>query len=422
MKDSKIIWIYADWMEIEHPMLMGQLRVERGRDEVFSFTYDPEWLASRWSEQLDPDLLLFDGPQYPREPKPNFGLFSDSAPDRWGRMLMQRKENYQAALESRTQRKLRESDFLLGVADLTRMGALRFKLAPDGPFLDDNSDMAAPPIAELRALEAASLHLEEQDAESKGDYANWMKLILAPGSSLGGARPKASVIDAGRQLWIAKFPSKADPNDTGAWEAVVNQLAKEAGIIVAEGRAMRLTVKQHTYLTKRFDRTPAGGRIHFASAMTLLGLTDGQDGSTGVSYLHLAEFIQRHGARPNSDMEELWKRIVLNICVSNSDDHLRNHGFLLIPSGWVLSPAYDINPIPGAEYLKLNITTEDGRMSLELALSVASQFRVGLSDAKKIMGTIQNSVTNWRKYGEKFGISRGSISQMAQAFSLEGKQ
>ena len=344
MRLSKTILIYADWVEIGKPTLMGKLRVDLGREEVFSFTYDSAWLASAWSRQLDPDLRLFDGPQYPREGKPNFGIFSDSAPDRWGRMLMQRKESYQAELEDRPVRKFRDSDFLLGVSDLTRMGALRFKETLDGPFLDDNT-LATPPIAQLRELEAASLHLEEQDAESKKNYANWLKLLFAPGSSLGGARPKASVIDPGHNLWIAKFPSKEDVNDTGAWEAVVNQLAKDAGLNAAEGKAVQLKATHHTYLTRRFDRDATGGRVHFASAMTLLGRTDGQDGSTGVSYLDLAEFIQRVGARPNEDMAELWRRIVLNICVSNSDDHLRNHGFLLTPSGWVLSPAYDIKRV-----------------------------------------------------------------------------
>jgi len=421
MRLSKTILVYADWVEIGKPTLMGKLRVEPGREEVFSFTYDTAWLASAWSRQLDPDLQLFDGPQYPREGKPNFGIFSDSAPDRWGRMLMQRKESYEAELEGRPVRKFRESDFLLGVPDLTRMGALRFKGTPTGPFLDDNTSMAAPPIAQLRKLEAASLHLEEQGAESKSNYANWIKLLLAPGSSLGGARPKASVIDQDHNLWIAKFPSKEDAGDTGAWEAVVNQLAKAAGLNVADGEAVQLTAKHHTYLTRRFDRDATGGRIHFASAMTLLGLTDGQDGSTGISYLHLAEFIQRAGARPNEDMTELWRRIVFNICVSNSDDHLRNHGFLLTPSGWVLSPAYDINPVPEAEYLKLNISEDDGRMSFALALSVAEQFRVNQKDAKTMLAKTQSSVANWRKYAEKFGIIRAGISQMEPAFSLAGK-
>jgi len=421
MRLSKTILIYADWVEIGKPTLMGKLRVDPGREEVFSFTYDSAWLASAWSRQLDPDLQLFHGPQYPREGKANFGIFSDSAPDRWGRMLMQRKESYEAELEGRSVRKFRESDFLLGVPDLTRMGALRFKGTPAGPFLDDNTGLAAPPIAQLRELEAASLHLEEKDAESKKNYADWIKLLFAPGSSLGGARPKASVIDPSHNLWIAKFPSKEDANDTGAWEAVVNQLAKAAGLNVADGEAVRLTARHHTYLTRRFDRDATGGRVHFASAMTLLGRTDGQDGSTGVSYLHLAEFIQRGGARPNEDMAELWRRIVFSICISNSDDHLRNHGFLLTPSGWVLSPAYDINPVPEAEYLKLNISEDDGRMSFALALSVAEQFRVNQKDAKVMLAKIQSSVANWKKYAEKFGITRAGISQMAPAFSLDGK-
>ena len=335
---------------------------------------------------------------------------------------MQRKESYQAQQEDRAVRKFRESDFWLGVPDLTRMGALRFKRSAEGPFLDDTTDhLPAPPIAQLRELEAASLHLEEQDAPSSSDYAHWINLLFAPGSSLGGARPKASVIDPTGTLWIAKFPSKDDKNDTGAWEAVVNQLAKDAGVNVAEGSAERLTARHHTYLTKRFDRRSLEQRIHFASAMTLLGLTDGEDGSSGVSYLHLAEVIQRYGAQPREDMTELWRRIVLSICVSNSDDHLRNHGFLLTSSGWVLSPAYDINPVPSGEYLKLNISEDDGRMSVDLALSVAEKFRLDQKDAKATLNKVQKSVTNWKKQAEKFGIAQADISQMAPAFSTDGK-
>lgn len=420
MRVSQTIWVYADWAEIGKPILMGKLRIDPGREEVFSFSYDKEWLSSPWSRQLDPDLQLYDGPQYPQG-KPNFGIFSDSAPDRWGRMLMQRKESYQARQQDRPVRTFRESDFLLGVPDLTRMGALRFKRTAGGPFLDDNTEMPAPPIANLRKLEAASLHLEEQDAESSADYASWITLLFAPGSSLGGARPKASVIDPQGDLWIAKFPSKDDTGDTGAWEEVVNKLAKNAGLTVAEGRAERLTAKHHTFLTRRFDRLPEGKRIHFASAMTLLGLTDGRDGSTGISYLHLAEIIQRSGARPSEDMAELWARIVFNICVSNSDDHLRNHGFLLTPDGWVLSPAYDINPLLGAEYLKLNISEEDGCMSFDLALSVAEKFRLNQKEARRVMTRIQDSVANWKLQAVKLGIPKADINRMEPAFSPAGK-
>jgi serine/threonine-protein kinase HipA len=235
------------------------------------------------------------------------------------------------------------------------------------------------------------------------------------------ARPKASVIDPGGDLWIAKFPSKGDTSDTGAWEAVVNQLAIAAGLNVAEGRAERLTARHHTYLTRRFDRLSLKKRIHFASAMTLLGRTNGENGSTGVSYLHLAEFIQRNGANPNADMAELWRRIVFYICVSNSDDHLRNHGFLLSHTGWMLSPAYDINPVPDADYLKLNISEDDGRMSFELALSVAEKFRVSNKDAKQLLVDVQKSVANWKKVAEQLGITRAAVNQMAPAFSPEGK-
>lgn len=306
----KKIWVYADWVKSDDTMLMGILQSEpiRGK-EIFSFSYDKNWLQSGPALILDPDLGLYSGPQYNREDKPNFGLFTDSSPDRWGRVLMERREALIARQEERKPRPLLESDYLLGVFDLHRMGGLRFKLEPEGPFLDADTDMAAPPFTKIRTLEEASLHLEDADNIEDRRFAKWLKLLISPGSSLGGARPKASVADPKGNLWIAKFPSRKDDRDMGGWETVVNDLAIKSGVTVAEGKAQRFTQDYHTFLTKRFDRQGTR-RIHFASAMTLLGQTDGADAATGISYLHLAEFIMRYGAKPGADLEELWRRIV----------------------------------------------------------------------------------------------------------------
>lgn len=332
MNIKKDIRVYAHWQGLLQPSLMGILSISPAKGkESFSFEYVEEWLKSGFSQMLDPDLQLYSGAFYPRDEKPNFGVFLDSSPDRWGRVLMQRREAAIAKQENRAVKKLLESDFLLGVYDGHRMGALRFKSAEEDPFLNNNKGMATPPWSSLRELEHASLKFEE-DSTDDPEYLKWLNLLIAPGSSLGGARPKASVLDASNNLWMAKFSSKNDDKYVAAWEMVANQLAINAGIHIAEGKLQKFNNKYHTYLTRRFDRTETGERIHFASAMTLLGYMDGED-AANASYLDLVEFISRHGGSVERDLEELWRRIVFSICIKNTDDHLRNHGFILTDKG-----------------------------------------------------------------------------------------
>ncbi|MEN9548997.1 MAG: hypothetical protein RIR12_1588 [Bacteroidota bacterium] len=412
---KKEIQVYADWQGLQKPSLMGVLSVSPAKGkESFSFEYADAWLKSGFSQMIDPDLQLYSGAYYPRDDKPNFGVFLDSCPDRWGRVLMQRREAVIAKQEDRAAKKLLESDFLLGVYDGHRMGALRFKLDTDGPFLNDNKAMAAPPFTSLRELEHASLKFEEDNTDDP-EYLKWLSMLIAPGSSLGGARPKASVMDAHNNLWIAKFPSRNDDKDIAAWEMVTNQLAITAGLNVAEGKLLQFNNKYHTYLTKRFDRTAAGERIHFASAMTLLGHTDGVDAS-GASYLELMEFISRHGAAVEKDLEELWRRIVFSICVKNTDDHLRNHGFLLTEKGWRLSPAYDINPNEYGKGLSLNITDVDNSVDLELAMEVAGYFRLSNAKASQIIVEVTAVIKGWKKIAERYEISRAEQNRMENAF------
>jgi serine/threonine-protein kinase HipA len=412
----KRIFIYADWFELGEPHKVGILRAEQLRGkEVFSFSYYKEWLESGLAILLDPDLNLFTGPQYIKDDKPNFGLFMDSSPDRWGRVLMQRREALTARNEGRKPLPLQESDFLLGVYDLYRMGGLRFRLTEDGPFLHSDAGMIVPPFTSLRTLEEASLRLEEHDSLDDPAFAHWLNLLISPGSSLGGARPKASVMDPHNNLWIAKFPSRKDDRDMGAWEAVINELGVKAGLQIAEGKAKRFSQDHHTFLTRRFDRV-GDQRIHFASAMTLLGYPDGADSTAGVSYLHLAEFIMRHGAAPDEDMEELWRRIVFNILVSNSDDHLRNHGFLLTQKGWRLSPAFDINPIPQSTGLTLNISEHSNALEIDLAREVAEQFRVSARKREEIIVHVSSAVNQWRHVAGRFGISRNEMENMNGVF------
>ncbi|MCA6365293.1 MAG: HipA domain-containing protein [Bacteroidetes bacterium] len=382
--------------------------------EVFSFEYEKAWLQSGAYVMLDPDLNLYSGRYFPSGSKTNFGIFLDSCPDRWGRVLMDRRENMRAKTEGRTARRLTESDYLLGVFDAYRVGGIRFKEDVDGEFVNNDKDFTTPPWTALRELQAASKYIEEND---EADYHGEMLLnmLMNPGSSLGGARPKASVIDPQKHLWIAKFPSSGDYMNVGGWECVVNQLAQKAGIRVAEGVALKLNNRHHTYVSKRFDREN-GRRRHFASALTMLGYQDGAGHESGVSYLEIAEFLMRYGAQTNADLEELWRRILFSVCVKNTDDHLRNHGFLLQPDGWRLSPAYDMNPNPWGEGLSLNISEQDNSLSTDLVMSVAEYFRVKSARAHKIAGEVKKAVAGWRKEAKALNILAAEQEKISVAF------
>ncbi|MBS1592889.1 MAG: HipA domain-containing protein [Bacteroidetes bacterium] len=417
-QSERQVWVYADWQGLGGPQLMGVLAAMRsaGQGEVFSFEYDRAWLGQQQALYLDPHLNMYTGRQYLPDGKTNFGIFMDSSPDRWGRVLMRRREALLARMAGRDARPLTEIDFLLGVYDVHRMGAIRFKSAVDGGYQNDDAQYTTPPMTSLRALEHASLQLE-QDGEDTEEELRWINMLIAPGSSLGGARPKASVTDPAGQLWIAKFPSMYDTRDTGAWEMVAHELAIRAGITVPESRVQVFSGRHHTFLTRRFDRTEQGERIHFASAMTLLGYSDGADHTTGASYLELAEIIIRYGAAPDRDLRELWRRIVFSICISNSDDHLRNHGFLLTPAGWHLSPAYDLNPIDTAHGLTLNISEDDNALDLGLARSVAPLFRLDEREAEEIIAQVTAAAREWQSIARQYGINTNEMKQMERAFS-----
>ena len=414
MVENRTIYVYAGWHGLENRRI-GILSASyvRGK-EIFSFEYDEEWLQSGASFNLDPNLQLYRGPQYNNDEQPNFGMFLDSSPDRWGRVLMKRREAIIARKEKRKPVNLFESDFLLGVYDPLRMGGLRFKTDEDGAFESTDHRLATPPWASLRELEHASLQLEkEADTEAA---LKWINLLIAPGSSLGGARPKAGVIDQNGHLWIAKFPSGSDERDVGAWEMVAFKIAAAAGVKVHHAMAKRFSGKHHSFLNRRFDRNEKGERIHFASAMTLLGYNDGADFHAGVSYLELSEFIMRHGTFANEDLKELWRRIVFNICIRNTDDHLRNHGFLLTDTGWTLSPVYDVNPFPQGTGLTLNISENDNSLDLDLALSVIQYFRLKPKEAKQILLEVGSAVSKWRIFAKQLAIPKHEQEMMEEAF------
>jgi serine/threonine-protein kinase HipA len=419
-KNETTIWVYADWESTGDAQHMGILTAQRVRGkEIFSFEYNEAWMnANHEVLFLDPNLGFYKGKQFLPEEKSNFGLFLDSAPDRWGRLLMRRREAWQAKQDEREERTLFESDYLLGVFDGHRLGALRFKLNPDDEFMNYQWKMATPPWTSLRELENASLQLEGDDAMNDPEYAKWLSILIDPGSSLGGARPKASVIDEKGHLWIAKFPSSMDEKNAGAWEMVLHHLANACGITVSEARLNKFSDKHHTFLSKRFDRTDNNQRLHFASAMTLLGHQDGADYLDGVGYLDIAGFIIQYSPAAKEDLEQLWRRMVFNILVSNTDDHLRNHGFMLTPQGWRLSPAYDMNPNEMGNGLTLNISESSNEQDISLALETASLYQLKKDKAEGILSQLQKIISNWRAVAKKYRISNSEIERTKRAFRL----
>jgi len=411
---STQVLVFADWEALEGTTRLGTLKASIIRNkESFSFSYENDWLMSGIAQQIDPELQLYAGEQYTSNDS-NFRVFLDSCPDRWGRVLMQRREAVLARDEKRRPRPLREIDYLLGVHDMYRMGALRFKKDSDGDFLDNNNELAAPPIASLKELEYAAQQIEQNIDLDNPEYRKWLNMLMSPGSSLGGARPKSCVVDENNELWLAKFPSGNDDYDVGAWEYVTHRLALDAGINMSPCQIHKFNSDHHTFLTKRFDRT-ATGRLHFSSAMTQLEYFDGEE---GASYLELAEFLTVNGSNTQEDLAQLWRRIVFNIAVSNCDDHLRNHGFIYRDQGWVLSPAYDINPVNTATGLHLNISEYDNSLDFDLAMEVIGYFQLAEDKALQIKEEIIDSVKKWSQVASSIGISRQEQQLMTPAFNI----
>ena len=371
----------------------------RGK-EVSSFELDYDYVVNPSVAFLGPDVGLFRGKQYPVL-SGGFGIFQDSAPDSWGKKLIRRREK---------RGNLRESDYLLGVFDFTRVGALRYRLEGSDSFVNADAGNPAPPWTTLRTLEDSSRRFEVDDSDEEA-----LSVLLQPGSSLGGARPKASVTAPNGSLWLAKFPSRDDECDTGAWEYLVHLLAVDAGLNVPDARAQKFSRQGTTFLCKRFDRE-GSCRIPFASAMTMLGCEDRQEENNGT-YLDIAGFLVQHGAAPDSDLPELWRRIVFSFLVSNTDDHLRNHGFVAQNGKWRLSPAYDLNANakrPNALTLELdNGVPVD---SIDTLLDVASYFRLEKHTAETQLKRILASVKNWRIVAERLSIPRREQEEMSVCF------
>ncbi len=417
MASFNTVQVCVDLECFAEPALMGSLHCQgAGSGEVFSFEYDQSWLKRTEVFAFDPDLALSAGPQYPAPDRATFGIFLDSSPDRWGRVLMQRRENMQARKETRRPRALTEWDFLLGVHDETRLGALRFSATAGEPFIDGDARAAAPPIATLRDLQAASLNYERHlDDENHPDYEQWLSQLFAPGTSLGGARPKASVRDEAGVLCMAKFPSQQDTRDVGAWELLAHRLAANAGIVVPETRPLRLGGSPYTtFLVKRFDRTPRGRRLAFVSAMTL---TQRADGEAGASYLELVDLLQSRGADTRADCEQLFRRVLFSVLIHNTDDHLRNHGFLIDAQGIRLSPAYDINPSIERRELSLAINEVETACDVSIAMYACKDYGLTRQEADSSLKHVRAAVAQWRGEAGRLGIPRSEQELMAPAFA-----
>ncbi len=410
------IYVYADWKGINGPIQIGILSAHFAKaKKAFSFEYTREWLNKGLYQLLDPDIGFYSGPQYPTD-KENFGIFLDSMPDTWGKTLMKRREAQDARAVERKAKTLYEIDYLLGVYDESRMGALRFKTDPDGPFLDNDDQNPTPPWSSLGDLQEAVRHLEN-DFESDS-MRKWIAVLIAPGSSLGGARPKANIIGKDKDLWIAKFPSKTDTVDKAAWEFLTYKLAIACGIEMAESKIEQISGGYHTFLTKRFDREN-GNRIHFASAMTMTGNTEDTLKTKASSYLDIVDVIINYGTDVEDNLHQLWRRIVFNIAVSNTDDHLRNHGFILSEKGWKLSPAYDLNPSTEKNGLALNIDMDDNSLSFQLTKSVGDYFRLREKDMNIIIHEVLSVVSDWKSIAKQIGISNKEQILMDAAFRTE---
>ena len=408
----KKLYVYADFDWLKEIELVGELGCEslRGSDS-YSFKLADSWIRKYNAITLSEDLNNYPGIQYTQPNRDIFGCFADALPDRWGRTLLLRREQILAQEENRPIRRLSSFDFLTGIDDFSRMGGFRFKETPDGEFINADNSLRIPPLTDLRELIAASKEIEKSEDTNTLPEKRWIAQLVQPGSSLGGARPKANVVDTDRRIYVAKFPSLKDDYDAGLWEHFCHLLAKNAGINVAETKVLEINDKHHTLLSRRFDRTVDGNgkRIHFASAMTLLGLNDGDNATTGHGYIDIVDFIISGCTDVDANLRELFRRVAFNICVGNSDDHFRNHGFLLTAKGWTLSPAYDMNPTLN-DHQSLLINSKTNESDLSILLNSCEEYMLTPEVAKSIIYEVATAVKDWRVLANRLGIVKREMS------------
>jgi serine/threonine-protein kinase HipA len=402
--------VYVDFDWLNEPQQIGILGYERLRgSDTYGFTYNKEWLKNHGGIQLSDDINNYPGSQYTPQGHDIFGCFADALPDRWGRLLLNRREQIQAEEEKRPIRKLSSFDYLVGIDDFSRMGAFRFKINQDDDFINQSSALQIPPLTNLRELLHASMEIEIREEKNELPDKKWVLQLIQPGTSLGGARPKASIIGEDNKLFIAKFPSRNDTYDVGLWEHFCHLLATEAGIHTAVTQVVSSGDKYHVLLSRRFDRNDIGRRVHFASAMSMLGLKDGDNFSSGNGYLDIVDFIVQGCTDVENNLEELYRRVAFNICVGNTDDHFRNHGFLLTAKGWILSPAYDMNPTL-SEYQSLLISSKSNSSDLNILLDACEEYMIDKSTADNIICEVVKAIGDWKIVANRLQISQSEMN------------
>ena len=410
--------VFADFDWLDKPELVGELCYEKLRgSESYAFRFDDNWLKFHAGIKLSEDINNYPGLQYTQPGNDIFGCFSDALPDRWGRTLLKRREQIQASEEKRAVRNLSSFDYLMGIDDFSRMGGFRLKRELDGDFINVSPSLKIPPLTELRQLVLASQEVEKSEENDVLPEKKWIAQLIQPGTSLGGARPKAGVLDDSGNLCIAKFPSRKDDYDTGLWEHFSHLLARKAGINAAQTKVLGGLGKYHTLLSKRFDRTDEGKRIHFASSMSLIGLRDGDNAQGGYGYLNIVDFILQSGCDVEKNLQELYRRVAFNICIGNSDDHFRNHGFLLTPRGWTLSPAYDMNPTLN-EYQSLLINESSNKADIRTLLESCESYMIKKEVAENIIRQVQAAVAGWENLAVLLQIPAREVTMFKDRFKL----
>lgn len=410
--------VFADFDWLDKPELVGELCYEKLRgSESYAFRFDDNWLKFHAGIKLSEDINNYPGWQYTQPGNDIFGCFSDALPDRWGRTLLKRREQIQASEEKRAVRNLSSFDYLMGIDDFSRMGGFRLKRELDGDFINVSPSLKIPPLTELRQLVLASQEVEKSEENDVLPEKKWIAQLIQPGTSLGGARPKAGVLDDSGNLCIAKFPSRKDDYDTGLWEHFSHLLARKAGIYAAQTKVLGGLGKYHTLLSKRFDRTDEGKRIHFASSMSLLGLRDGDNAQGGYGYLNIVDFILQSCCDVEKNLQELYRRVAFNICIGNSDDHFRNHGFLLTPRGWTLSPAYDMNPTLN-EYQSLLINESSNKTDIRTLLESCESYMIKKEVAENIIRQVQAAVAGWENLAVLLQIPAREVTMFKDRFKL----
>ena len=412
------LFVFGDFNWLQEPEFIGELCYEKLRgSDSYAFKFDNDWLNLHAGIKLSEDTNNYPGMQYTLPGNDIFGCFSDALPDRWGRTLLKRREQLQAEEEQRAPRNLSSFDYLVGIDDFSRMGGFRFKKEKDGGFINVSPSLKIPPLTEIRELIYASQEIEKCEEEDVMPEKKWIAQLIQPGTSLGGARPKAGVLDEEGRLCIAKFPSRNDDYDAGLWEHFSHLLALQAGIHVAETRLWGGLGKYHTLLSKRFDRTDEGRRIHFASCMSLLGLKDGDNAQGGYGYLDIVDFILQGCCDVETNLRELYRRVAFNICIGNSDDHFRNHGFLLTPKGWTLSPAYDMNPTNNL-YQSLLINAVSNKADIQVLLESCEDYMINRKVAQGIIKDVQTAVSNWEALAKQLQIPQREQAMFKDRFKF----